>query len=64
MPSTKSTIPPSGNNREDLTPAVTLLPISELELRALAQVLWVIGRNDLEALHRRVITAWAETVAA
>jgi len=64
MPSTtKATLPLSGSNREDLAPAVTLLPVTELELRALAQVLWVIGRNDLEALHRRVIAAWGELAA-
>jgi len=59
----ESTIPLSAGNREDLAPPVTLIAFTEPELCALAQVLWVIGRNDLEALHRRVIAAWGELAA-
>lgn len=68
MPSsTRPIIPLPGSEREDrvdLTPPVTSIAFTERELRALAQVLWVISRDDLEAVYVRVIAAWAEAVAA
>lgn len=65
MPSKpESTIPLPGDKREDSSPPVTSVAFTEPELRHLARLFHRCGCRACHPLTVRVISAWAEAVAA